>query len=371
MRSYLLPALAVLGLLFVGRQVHAENPEPPRAVDHSQLMEYQTPDERLLPVRTAEDWAIRRRQIIVGMETAMGPLPDRSKLPPLDVKILGRLEGDGFVRLEITYLAEDNDRVPALLYLPKNRPAGRRAPALMALHSTVPQGKKGVAVEENAPRNRGYATELAQRGYVVLAPDYPSFGDYPYDFGKSKYASGMMKGIFNHIRGVDLLQARDEVDPERIGAIGHSLGGHNAMFLGAFDPRIKVIVASCGWTPFHDYYGGKLDGWVSDRYMPRIRDLYGLDPDRVPFDFYEVAAALAPRAFFSNSPLHDDNFDVRGVKKAEPKVREVYALLGAADRLQIIHPDCTHDFPPEARREAYRFIDRAFGEEKGGKRINP
>ena len=140
-------------------------------IDHSRLMEYLSPDGRLLPVRTAEDWAIRRRQIIAGMEAAMGPLPDRSKLLPLDVKILGRLEGDGFVRLEITYLAEENDRVPALLYLPKNRPGGRRVPALMALHPTSRHGKKGVAIKENARPNRGYATELAQRGYVVLAPD--------------------------------------------------------------------------------------------------------------------------------------------------------------------------------------------------------
>ena len=121
-------------------------------------------------------------------------------------------------------------------------------------------------------------------------------GDYRYDFQTSAYASGSMKGVFNHMRGVDLLRAREEVDPERIGAIGHSLGGHNAMFLGVFDPRVKVIVSSCGWTPFHDYYGGRLNGWDQDRYMPRIRTVYGLDPDRVPFDFYEVVARVYPES---------------------------------------------------------------------------
>jgi hypothetical protein len=92
--------------------------------------------------------------------------------------------------------------------------------------------------------------------------------------------------------------------------------------------------------------------------MPRIRDVYKLDVDQVPFDFYEVVAALAPRAFFSNSPLADYNFEVAGVKKAAVKAREVYALLGAADRLQVRYPNCAHDFPPEVRREAYAFIDR-------------
>jgi pimeloyl-ACP methyl ester carboxylesterase len=232
---------------------------------------------------------------------------------------------------------------------------------MLALHQTSRRGKREVTGEEGTPPNQAYAKELAQRGYAVLAPDYPSFGDYPYDFRHSKYASGTMKGIFNHMRGVDLLQAREDVDPERIGVIGHSLGGHNAIFAGAFDQRLKVVVSSCGWTPFHEYYGGKLAGWAQDRYMPRIRDRYQLDPNRMPFDFYEVAAALAPRAFFSNSPLGDDNFAVAGVKKAELEIRKVFALLGAADRLQVRYPDCKHDFPPDVRREAYRFIDRVLG----------
>jgi dienelactone hydrolase len=291
------------------------------------------------------------------MEAVMGTLPDRSKLPPPEVKVLERVEREGFVRLSITFQAEEDDRAAAYLLLPKDRPNGRRVPAILALHQTTVLGKKEVAGEGGAP-NLAYARELAQRGYVVLAPDYPSFGDYPYDFRKSKFASGSMKGVFNHLRAVDLLQAREEVDPERIGVIGHSLGGHNAIFLGVFDPRIKVIVSSCGWTPFHDYYGGKLAGWAQDRYMPRIRDVYGLDPDRVPFDFYEVIAALAPRAFFSNSPLQDANFDAAGVKKAAARAREVYALLGATDRLELRYPDSGHDFPPAIRREAYEFIDR-------------
>ena len=91
-----------------------------------------------------------------------------------------------------------------------------------------------------------------------------------------------------------------------------------------------------------------------------IADAYGLDPDRVPFDFYEVVAALAPRAFFSNSPLGDDNFDVAGVRKGVAKASQVFALLGAADRLEVRYPDCGHDFPPEVRREAYQFIDRVL-----------
>ena len=154
------------------------------------------------------------------------------------------------------------DRLPAYLYIPKipvaKRPAEKHSrPAVVALHPTsVALGKKVVDGQSKLP-NRAYARELAERGYVVVAPDYINMGDYRYDFRKGGYVSATMKGIFNHMRCVDLLQSLDLVDPGRIAAIGHSLGGHNSIFLGVFDPRIKAVVSSCGWTPFHDYYGGK------------------------------------------------------------------------------------------------------------------
>lgn len=190
-----------------------------------------------------------------------------------------------------------------------------------------------------------------------------------YDFDHDRYESGTMKGIFNHMRCVDLLQARDDVDAERIGVIGHSLGGHNSIFAGAFDQRIKVVVSSCGWTLFDSYnagekvsleYGGRLGPWAQKRYMPLFRDKYKLDGERIPFDFDEVLAAIAPRPFFSNSPLSDANFDVHGVKKGIAEVAKVYGLLKADGNLQIRYPESGHDFPKEVRLEAYRFIDRVL-----------
>jgi len=294
------------------------------------------------------------------MQAAMGPLPDRSKLPPLDVQISERVQRSGYTRLTISFVAEKDDRVPAYLYVPDQHGEPERRPAVLALHPTHAIGK-GVVDGQSSRPNRAYARELAERGYVVIAPDYPPFGGYQgYDFGADRYESGTMKGIFNHMRCVDLLQARPDVDPDRIGVIGHSLGGHNAMFVGVFDTRLKVIVSSCGWTPFHDYKQGRIAGWTSDRYMPRLRDVYKLDPDRVPFDFYGVVAALAPRPFFSNSPLGDDNFEVNGVKKALPIAAWIYRLLGAPDQLQVRHPDAAHDFPPEIRQAAYCFINHTL-----------
>ena len=76
-------------------------------------------------------------------------------------------------------------------------------------------------------------------------------------------------------------------------------------------------------------------------------------------------AALAPRAFFSVSPVRDSNFDVAGVRKAEPVARKVFELLGAADNLQVKYPECEHDFPDDMRQAAYAFIDRILKHQAG------
>ncbi len=336
--------------------------------DHQDLSVYRDDDQQLQPIQSVADWQRRRDHILLGMQQVMGRLPDDSELPPLTVEEIGTEDFDGFRRVNLRYRADGENFATAHLYLPNGlylpndsdseQAATSKRPALLALHPTSAIGKRVVA-GDGPLANRNYAVELARRGYVVLAPDYPSFGDQTdYNFHTDRYVSGTMAAIVMHRRGIDLLQQRPEVDPQRIGAIGHSLGGHNAMYLAAWDPRVQVAVSSCGWDPFTDYMGGKLAGWSSDRYMPRIRTRFNLDPQLVPFDLTEVAAAIAPRGFFSASPLRDNNFVAAAIQRNEPKIRQVYDLHDASDRFVVVYPDAEHDFPPETREQAYQFIDR-------------
>jgi hypothetical protein len=105
---------------------------------------------------------------------------------------------------------------------------------------------------------------------------------------------------------------------------------------------------------------GDIAGWSHRGYMPRLRGQYGLDLHKVPFDFPELFGALAPRAFFTNSPLHDANFAIEGVRVCLAAVRPVYALLGEPDHVQGVFPDAGHAFPPSSRQAAYAFLDRAL-----------
>lgn len=331
------------------------------------LLVYQGKSKQKKQVKTKAEWQLKRKQVLDRMQLVMGRLPDKKNLPALNIRVTDSIKEDNFTRYTIVFTVAENELLPADLYIPHQSGTIKRLPAMLALHGTSALGKRSIA-GESPLANRAYAKELAQRGYVVIAPDYPSFGGLKdYDFEKDRYESGSMKAIFNHIRCVDLLQARKDVDPDRIGVIGHSLGGHNAIFAGAFDPRLKVVVSSCGWTLFDHYnagaevtkkHGGKLGPWAQTRYMPFVKDKYHLDAAQMPFDFDEAIASLAPRAFFTNAPVKDANFDVEGVRKGIVNILEVYRFFNASDRLQVRYPDAAHDFPPEVRLEAYAFIDK-------------
>lgn len=306
---------------------------------------------------TPEQWANRRVHILENMQAVMGDLPTPRPHPSFDLRVESEERFPDYVRQKITFVTESGDRLPCYLSIPNGIESN--APAMLCLHPTYKYGKDMVVGLGDKP-NRNYADELARRGYVTLAPDYPGFGDYLIDVYGMGYVSATAKGIVNHMRCVDLLSSLPQVDGDRIGCIGHSLGGHNTLYLGVFDTRVKVMVTSCGFNSFAKYYEGDLTGWSHKGYMPRIASEYGKDAKRMPFDFTEVLGALAPRAVFISAPLHDANFEVSGVYDCVNSAQPVYELLGNAKALRAVHPDCEHDFPPDTRREAYGFIDEAL-----------
>ena len=351
-RALFLASLAGAALTAVAL---AAAPAPPYP-DKTKLLVYRDADGKEHPVRTAADWAKRRAHILAHMQEVMGPLPDESRKVPLDVKVEEVKDLGGYVRKKLTFAVEKGDRLPAYLLIPKK--LGGKAPAALCLHPTSRPLGKGIPTGFGDKTDRQYAVHLVERGYVCLAPDYVNMGEYKFDAYENGYASATMKGIWNHMRCVDLLQSLPEVDGEHVGVIGHSLGGHNSMFVAVFDPRIKCVVSSCGFCSFPTYMKGNLAGWSHDGYMPRIRSVYELKPEKMPFDFTEVVAALAPRAFLAVAPAKDHNFDVGGVKDCLAAAKPVYELLGAGEKLKGYFPDAGHDFPDDARKVAYEWMDR-------------
>lgn len=309
-------------------------------------------------IRTRREWRKMQERVLDNMQLVMGKL-ERFKNEEGGVEWYeesAQEELAAFSRLKIRYQAASDDWVPAYLLIPKE--GKRPRPAMLCLHQTTKIGKDEPAGLGGKPALH-YAKELAERGFVCIVPDYPYLGENTFEPYQHGYASCTMKGIVNHIRAVDVLQSLPQVDANRIGAIGHSLGGHNALFVAAFEPRIKAMITSCGFTSMQKYYGGDLTGWSGVRYMPRIASQYGKDPKRLPFDFTDILVSLAPRPVFINAPLHDGNFDVSGVRDCVTAARPVYdKVFRADDRLVAVYPDAGHDFPLSIRTAAYAFLDR-------------
>lgn len=346
-----------------------QQPPPAERLDRTRLLTYRDEAGRIQPVRGLQDWERRRAEIIAGMEAVMGPLPGPEKRGDLAVESIEEVDAGSYVRRLITYAAEPGGRVPAYLLIPKSVLSGdRQAPAALCLMPTNDEVGHRLVVGLAGPGalpNRNYGEELAERGYVVLAPAYPLLANYQPNLKQLGYASGTMKAIWDNIRGLDLLQSMPGVRGDALVAVGHSLGGHNAIYTAAFDTRIQAVVSSCGFDSYLDYMNAEAwapgKGWVQERYMPRLAQYQGR-LEEIPFDFHELVGALAPRGCFISAPVGDSNFKWESVDRVVASARPVYRLHQAEDRLRVEHPACDHDFPPEIRSEAYAWLDRLLAD---------
>src|SRR5579871_450277 len=147
--------------------------DPPR-LPRDNLLLFRDERGQPQPVQSLEDWGKRRDEIFRGMESVMGKLPGKEKIVPLDMQVEEEVDGGTYIRRLITYVSEPKCRTPAYLLIPKDVLAGKqKAPGVLALHGTNMEIGHGSIVGLGKTPNRGYAPELAERGYVVLAPNYP------------------------------------------------------------------------------------------------------------------------------------------------------------------------------------------------------
>jgi hypothetical protein len=224
---------------------------------------------------------------------------------------------------------------------------------MVCLHPTSDQHMRGPVGLANRESNH-HALHLVRRGYVCIAPrnflwekqgrTWQQAADEVLKDGRFK--TGMARMLFDAMCAVDLLAARPEVDADHIGAIGHSLGGKEALYLAAFDQRIKAAISCEGGV------GLSFSNWDADWYLGKQIKAADFHHDND-----EVIALVAPRALMVIGGGSADG------EKSRPYVesgKRLWKLFAREDALDLVVHNEGHNFPAPGpvREKVYEWLDQ-------------
>ena len=251
--------------------------------------------------------------------------------------------------------------VPALLLIPERRPA--QAPGLVYIHAhggTYDLGK------EELLRGRevlpAYAGVLAEKGIVTLAIDSWCFSQrkhvedgrqgetdaFKEMLWRGRVLWGMM--MYDEVQAVSYLAGRAEVDPQRIGAFGLSMGSTKAWWLSALDPRVKLCVDLCCLTDYEELIKShNLKGHGIYYYVPRLLQ---------HFQAHQINELIVPRAHLSLNGRNDKLTPPEGVERIRDHVLPLYRQYGREQDCRIELFDCGHQETPEMRQIVLSWLDR-------------
>ena len=275
------------------------------------------PEERVPAVAASvPGWRARTRGRLTDL---LGRFP---RGVALNAEVTERLDCGTYTRERIVFDTEDTMSVPAYLLIPHRRQ--RRGPAVIAVHGHGPGKDEIVGVGPDGPGPGAYAHQLAEAGYLVVAPDLRCFGERADWAPDDKYlcdanlvaaaAAGrnpLAGNLYDLVCAIDLLEEHPLVDPARIGVAGFSYGATMALFLAAWDTRVRAAVVS-----------GYFSSWKVAHRVP-----YNLCGSQVLFgmlgrlEHVDLGALVAPRALLVESGVEDLLFPVDAARASVAELR--------------------------------------------------
>jgi dienelactone hydrolase len=208
---------------------------------------------------------------------------------------------------------------------------------------------------------------LTQRGFAVLAFDQIGFGtrvrDARYFYQRYPKWSLLGKMVADTRAALEAVSALDAVDGSRIYLVGYALGGKVGLVTAALDERVKGVAAVCGVDPLRLSTAEK--GTEGVRHyshlhglLPRLGFFVGQE-SRLPFDFDEVLAAIAPRRALIVAPTLDRYAPVADVQFEVEKASKVYTRLGNEGALQLQTPLAFNSFTSSIEEAIFNWLDTA------------
>ncbi len=303
------------------------------------------------PIRDLAGWTRRREAIRAAWLSFLGPMPAAPANNNIEVlKSESLPEG---TRQLIRYECEADLFVEAYLLRPDTAKFPGPRPGIVALHPTTASTFDETAgVSGKEPRQLGLL--LMRRGFVVICPRCFLWQDaetLPLAVEKFRARHpgtlGMHKMLYDAKRATDILVAQPNVNAKRLGAVGHSLGAKEALYLAAFDDRIQAAVASEGGLALRS------TNWDASWYLgPKCREA-GFERNH-----HELLALIAPRAFLilggeSGSGAADGERSWPLIEAALP----VYRLHSQSPRLGLLNHRQGHSIPDEAGAKLIEWLE--------------
>ncbi len=312
-------------------------------------------DRCLTDIKTLDDWNAKKtdyRQQLFEM-LSLSPLPDRTDLKPV---ITGRIEHEFFTVEKLHFQSMPGLYVAANLYLPKK--LAKPAPAILYVCGHAKVATNGVSYG-NKTFYQHHGAWFARNGYVCLVIDTIELGEIE-GTHHGTYREGMWwwnargytpAGVeaWNGIRALDYLQSRPEVDRNRLGMTGRSGGGAYTWWVAALDDRIKAAAPVAGITDLKNHV---VDGAVEGH----CDCMFTVNTYR--WDYAQVAALVAPRPLLICNSDKDSIFPLDGVNRVHEKVRRIYDLHKAGDKLGLLITEGPHKDTQDLQLPVFRWFNR-------------
>jgi len=294
----------------------------------------------------------RRRQLYA----LLGDLPDRSR--PLSARKVAEDQRGPYVLEKLVLDLNGFELVPAYFVRPLK--AAGRLPAVLYNHAhggDYELGKDELIRGRNALQHPPYAEELARRGYAALCIDAWAFGErrgrteseiFKQMLWSGQVMWGMM--VYDSLRALDYLASRPDVDPDRLGTLGLSMGSTMAWWVAALDVRVRVCVDICCLTDYQALIEARgLDGHGIYYYVPRLLQ---------HFTTAQINALIAPRPHLSLAGNYDRLTPPAGLDRIDAELRQVYQAAGAPEAWRLLRYDCGHLETAAMRAEVVAFLEK-------------
>ncbi|HET7841797.1 MAG TPA: alpha/beta hydrolase family protein [Terriglobia bacterium] len=280
--------------------------------------------------------------------------------PPGPAKLVKKEKHDGYTLERLILDLNGLEPVPALLLIPDRR--AERAPGLLFIHwhaGMYDLGKEQLLTGTKV--QPPYAPICAEKGLVTLAIDSWCFGERKHEenghtgeedafklmLWNGRVLYGMM--MFDEFRAMDYLARRPEVDPERIGTMGMSMGATKAWWLAGLDPRVRLCIDICCLTEYQALiatHGLKEHGIYY--YVPSLLK---------HFETATINELSVPRARLSVNGRRDPLTPPEGVERVRDHLMPLYRQYGKAEDCRIELYDCEHEETPAMRALILEWLD--------------